>query len=120
MPRTSQAPLLDRRGILGIAAQGSRTNGVYQSGAVTEHAIWYALRDWDVAIDVQPEGTRQRGDIELITRYRRDVIVEALNNRAFVGWYLDMDGVRFKLLDAEEMPMYGRRRFMKIKGARSS
>ena len=40
-----QAPTLDRRAILGIAAPGDFNNcGEFEHGAVTEHGIWAALR----------------------------------------------------------------------------
>ena len=124
---TRQAPLLDRRGILGIRAHGSYMGGEWVTGAVAQHGIWYALREWDVGIAVEPFGTRQLADVEIITRYRADVIQEALSGeissqtgRAFIDWYLELDGVRFEILGAEEMPEHGRRRFMKIKGARGA
>ena len=124
---TRQAPVLDRRGILGIPAPGEYVSGEWEQGAITEHGIWYALREWDVGIAVETFGTRQLADIEIITRYRADVIQEALSGeissqtgRAFIDWYLELDGVRFEILGAEEMPEHGRRRFMKIEGARST
>ena len=127
MVTTRQAPALDRRGILGIPAQGRREDGVWVSGAITRHGIWYALREWDVGIAVEVSGTRQLADVTIIARYRGDVIQEALGGavgmqtgRAFVDWYLELDGVRFEIMGAEEMPDYGRRRFMKIEGARST
>ena len=125
---TRQAPLLDRRGIIGIPAPGSYSNGgEWTSGAITEHGVWYALREWDVGIAVETFGTRQLADVEIITRYRADVMKEALGGdvgmmtgRAFIDWFLELDGIRFEILGAEEMPDYGRRRFMKIEGARST
>ena len=121
MSTTRQAPTLDRTAIIGIAEQGSRNQyGEYDIGAVAEHPLWFALRDWEAGADVGMEGVRQTGDIEIITRYRRDVLIEALSDRAFAGWYLALEGLRFKILDAAELPRYGRRRFMKIVGARST
>ena len=123
-----QAPNLDRRATLGVASQGSRNRrGEWQSGMVTEHVIWLALRDWDIGMDVAPEGVRQTGELDFITRYRADVMSEAfggdinpVTGHAFLGWFLVIDSVRWKITDAEELPQYGRRRFMKIKGARNT
>ena len=118
---TRQAPTLDRTATLGVAEAGGRNqHGEYEIGAVAEHGIWYALRDWEAGVDVGKEGARQTGDVEIITRYRGDVLVEALSNRAFPGWYLDIEGLRFQVIDAAELSQYGRKRFMKIVGARST
>ena len=88
---------------------------------VEEHPIWYALRDWDVGMNPQPEGVRQTGEIQLITRWRKDVMTEAFSGdinaqtgHAFIGWYLRVDGVTMKITEAEELPRYGRRRFMML------
>ena len=121
MVMSRQAPVLDRPATLGVAEAGGRNqHGEYEIGAVTEHSIWFMLRDWEAGADVGMEGTRQTGDVEIITRYRRDVLVEALSNRAFPGWYLEIEGLRFQVIDAAELSQYGRRRFMKIIGARST
>ena len=124
---TRQAPALDRRGILGIASGSRSTSGIWVSGTPTQHVIWYMLKEWEIGIAVETFGNRQLADVEICTRYRRDVIQEALGGdvgvstgRAFVDWYLELEGVRYEIMGAEEMPDYGRRRFMKIEGARST
>ena len=125
---SKQAPLLDRRATLNVASPGSRNRrGEWEAGMVTEHTIWVALRDWDIGQDVQVEGVRQSGEIELFARYRADVMTEAYGGvvspntgHAFIGWAVRLDGVSWQITEAEELPRYGRRRFMKIRGARST
>ena len=119
-----QAPSLDRRAILGIAAPGHRNqNGVWVMGAVTQHGIWVSLRDSLIGIDPSVDGIQQEADASLFTRYRADVILEATNGALsaqtglpFIGWHLTFEGVRYVIIEAQELPALGRRRFMKIVG----
>ena len=119
-----QAPTLDRRAILGIAASGHRNQyGVWVMGAVTEHGIWVSLRDSLIGIDPSVDGIQQEADAELIARYRADVITEATNGALggqtglpFIAWHLTFEGVRYVIIEAQELPALGRRRFMKIVG----
>ena len=126
---TRQAPVLDRRAMLRIAPAGSRNEygeWVIPSAPV-QHEIWYGLRDWDIAPDPTASGVAQSAETEIITRYRRDVIVEALSGEiggqtghAFINWALSVDGVDFAITDAAELPQFGRRRFMKLICERSN
>lgn len=122
-----QAPVLDRRATLSIAPRGTRSKGgKWTQGNPVDHEIWACLKDLE--LEQEPSGVGgwfQTGMVEVITRYRRDVIVEAVSGdvsqqtgHAFIGWALTLDGVQYDILDAEEMPVYGRRRFMKIRGER--
>ena len=119
-----QAPTLDRRAILGIVSPGHRNeNGRYVPGALTEHTIWVSLRDSLIGIDPLTDGIQQEADAELIARYRADVITEATNGDLgaqtglpFIGWHLTFESVRYSIIEAQELPALGRRRFMKIVG----
>ena len=119
-----QAPTLDRRATLGIATPGHRNeNGRWVPGAVNDHVIWVALRDSLIGIDPTVGGISQEADTELIARYRADVITEATNGDLggqtglpFVDWHLTFEGVRYVIIEAQELPALGRRRFMKIVG----
>ena len=125
---TRQAPVLDRRGILKIAPAGRRTKtGKWAQGAPVDHEIWYGLRDWDIAPDPTASGIGQSAETEIITRYRQDVIVEALSGdiegqtgHAFIGWAMMTERIEFAIVDAAELPQYGRRRFMKLVCERSN
>ena len=119
-----QAPTLDRRATLGIASPGHRNQyGEFEPGQVTEHTIWVSLRDSLIGIDPSVDGIQQEADAELIARYRADVITEATNGDLsaqtglpFIDWYLTFEGVRYVIIEAQELPALGRRRFMKIVG----
>ena len=119
-----QSPALDRRAILAIAARGSLNQfGEWATGDVTEHAIWVCLKDSMIGIEAQLDGISQEADVELIARYRADVITEALSGDVgsmtglpFIGWHLTYENVRYVIIGAQELAMYGRRRFMKIVG----
>ena len=119
-----QSPALDRRASIGIAERGHRNeNGRWQQGDVTEHSLWVCLKDSMVGIEAEIDGISQEADVELTARYRADVIVEALSGdvaaktgKPFIGWHLDFEGIRYKITGAQELAMYGRRRFMKIVG----
>ena len=119
-----QAPTLDRRAILGIAAPGHHNQyGEWVLGVVTEHPIWVTLRDSLIGIDTEVFGIQGEYDVQLVTRYRADVIVEALSGDVggmtglpFIGWHLTFEGVRYVIIEAQELPALGRRRFMKIVG----
>ena len=66
-----QAPTLDRRATLGIAAPGFHNDcGEWVMGAVTEHGIWVSLKDSLIGIDPSVDGIQQEADAELIARYR--------------------------------------------------
>ena len=76
-----------------------------------------------IGIDAEIDGISQEADVELTARYRADVITESLSGdvaaktgKPFIGWYLDFEGIRYKITGAQELAMYGRRRFMKIIG----
>ncbi len=122
MLQNRQAPLLDRKAVLGISGPGQRIKGVWHNGDVIRHSIWLCLRALDLAQEPSGvDGWFQAGALEVITRYRRDVIVEAVSGdvgmqtgHAFLGWYLALDGAQFTILNAAEMPEYGRRRFMAL------
>ena len=113
---------MDRRATLKIASAGRRNKyGEWLQGAPVAHEIWYSLRDWDIAPDPTISGIDQTGEAEIITRYRRDVIVEAVSGdvstktgRAFVGWALVAETLSWSIVDAAELPQFGRRRFMKL------
>ena len=119
-----QAPTLDRRANLGIAAPGMfNEHGEWVMGNVTEHGIWVSLKDSLIGIDPSVDGIQQEADAELFARYRADVITEATNGQLsaqtglpFIGWYLTFEGVRYLIIEAQELPALGRRRFMKIVG----
>ena len=119
---TRQAPRLDRRATLKIAPAGRRNEyGEWTQDAPVAHEIWYALRDWDIAPDPTISGIDQTGEAEIITRYRRDVIVEAVSGdvsphtgHAFLGWALVAETLSWSIVDASELPQFGRRRFMKL------
>ena len=119
-----QSPALDRRAILGIAEGGDHDDsGEWLAGDVTEHGIWAALKDSMIGVEAEIGGVQQIYDVELIARYRADVITEAMRGeignmtgKPFIGWYLDFENVQYQIIGAQEMAMYGRRRFMKIMG----
>ena len=76
-----------------------------------------------IGIEAGIDGVSQEADVELIARYRADVITEAMRGeignmtgKPFIGWYLDFENVQYQIIGAQEMAMYGRRRFMKIMG----
>ena len=70
-------------------------------------------QDWDVGMNPQPEGVRQTGEIQLITRWRKDVMTEAfsgdINARQGILYWLvfRVAGVTMKITEAEELPRYG-------------
>ena len=119
-----QAPALDRRAILGIAEGGDYDDsGEWLAGDVTEHGIWAALKDSMIGIEAEIDGVSQEADAELIARYRADVITEAMRGeignmtgKPFIGWYLQFENVKYAITGANELAIYGRRRFMKIMG----
>jgi len=122
MMQTKQAPILDRKAALSVAGPGRRDDhGRWMLGAVTEHRIWYCLRGLELEQEPSGEGLYQTASTQIVTRYRRDVIVEAVSGEisgqtghAFIGWNVEMDGVEFAILNAEELVDYGRRRFMML------
>ena len=124
MVMTRQAPALDRRAILGIAEGGDfDDSGEWLAGDVTEHGIWAALKDSMFGVEAEIDGVQQIYDVELIARYRADVITEAMRGemgnmtgKPFIGWYLQFENVSYQIIGAQELAMYGRRRFMKIMG----
>ena len=119
-----QAPTLDRRATLAIAAPGDFNDyGEYEQGVVTNHAVWAALKDSLIALETAVDGVQQEADVSLIMRYRSDVIIESTNSAVsadtglpFIGWSLQFEGVSYLPVEAKELPMYGRRRFMEVKG----
>ena len=121
---TRQAPALDRRAILGIAEGGDfDDSGEWLAGDVNEHGIWAALKDSMFGVEAEIDGISQEADVELISRWRADVILEAMRGeignmtgKPFIGWYLDFENVRYQIIGANELAIYGRRRFMKIMG----
>ena len=42
--------------------------------------------------------------------------VSTQTGKPFIGWYVTYENVRYQVLEAQELAMYGRRRFMKIVG----
>ena len=110
-------PILDRTATLGISLQGHRNSfGEWEAGAVTEHVIWGCLKNTELADVLTREGNRQEWDIEFITRFRADLLATT----DLQSVYLTLDGVQYDTLDVGEMPKYGRRRYMLLKGASST
>ena len=110
-------PVLDRTATLGISAQGHRNSfGEWEAGAITEHVIWGCLKSTDLADVLTLGGSRQEWDVQFITRYRADF----LSTTDLQSVYLILDGVQYDTLDVGEMPKYGRRRYMLLKGAAST
>ena len=119
-----QSPALDRRAILAVA-EGSDfdDSGEWLASAVTEHGIWAALLESMIGVEAEIGGVQQIYDVELIARYRADVITESLSGaignmtgKPFIGWYLQFENVRYQIVGAQELAQFGRRRFMKIMG----
>ena len=109
--------MLDRTATLAISSQGHRNSfGEWKAGAVTEHVIWGCLKNTELDDVLTLGGNRQEWDIEFITRYRADL----LTTTDLQDVYLIVDGVKYSTLDVGEMPKYGRRRYMLLKGASST
>ena len=105
-------PILDRVAVLGSPAEGSRSSsGRWVSGELTELTIWGMLKDIDYETRASISGFHQIADVWFLTRYRADMF-----NAHLADWYLRIDGVKYVIQRAYELPEYGRRRFMMIEG----
>ena len=111
-------PILDRTATLGApAAQGYRNSfGEWEAGAITESVIWGCLKQTDFEDVLTGGGVRQEWDLEFITRYHADL----LRTDKLHAWYIRVDGVKYDIQAAAEMPKYGRRRYMLIRGMAST
>ena len=94
-------------------AAGERNiHGEWEAAAAADTPIWGALKLADFQDLLHEAGRRQVSDLQFVTRYRADLLAA----ETYEDWRLTLDGVEYQITGAEEMPRYGRRRYMLIEG----
>ena len=109
---------LDRVATLIFGGDGERNiHGEWEAAAAAETPIWGALKLAEFQDMLMGGGARrQSSDLEFVTRYRADLLAA----ETYEDWRLTLDGVDYQITSAEEMPKYGRRRYMLIEGVYST